>query len=262
VTPTLTWSSTGGATYDVLFGTTNPPSQVSTGQTAASYAPAVLANSTTYFWQIVSHNGGGATAGPVWSFTTGAGPIQKVVIYASDLPPAALHGSWTVAPDPQSPNGTKLVTSDTGFAATDAPLVTPAHFVEVTFNADAGRPYTLWLRLKALNNSKFNDAVWVQFSDALAGGSPIYPIGSASGLAVNLATDGSAASLNGWGWQNSAYWMSQPTTVTFASAGAHTLRIQLREDGVQLDQIVLSATTYLNVAPGSATNDSMIVPKP
>ena len=46
------------------------------------------------------------------------------------------------------------------------------------------------------------------------------------------------------------------------SSGTHTIRIQVREDGVQLDQIVLSPSTYLNTAPGGVTNDSTIVPKP
>src|SRR4029077_10887871 len=52
-TPTLTWSSTGATSYDVKFGTSNPPPQVSTGQASASYAPGTLATSTRYFWQIV-----------------------------------------------------------------------------------------------------------------------------------------------------------------------------------------------------------------
>ena len=52
------------------------------------------------------------------------------------------------------------------------------------------------------------------------------------------------------------------TTVQFPSTGTHTLRIQTREDGVQIDQIVLSPTTYLTVRPGLLTNDSTIVPKP
>ena len=90
----------------------------------------------------------------------------------------------------------------------------------------------------------------------------MYPLSSTSALDVNLATDATATSLNGWGWQNGAYWLSQATTVSFAASGTHTMRIQVREDGVQLDQIVLSPTTYLSVAPGSATHDSTIVPKP
>jgi hypothetical protein len=78
---------------------------------------------------------------------------------------------------------------------------------------------------------------------------------------VNLATNASASSLNNWGWQNTAYWLSQATTVTFASSGAHTLRIQIREDGVQFDQVVLSPSTYLSSSPGAVTNDTTIVPK-
>jgi len=116
--------------------------------------------------------------------------------------------------------------------------------------------------VEALNNSKYNDSLWVQFSDARANGAAIYQLNSTSGLLVNLATDGTANSLNGWGWQNAAYWLSQPTTVTFANSGTHTLRIQIREDGVQLDQIVLSRATYLASAPGGTTNDTTIVPKP
>jgi hypothetical protein len=116
--------------------------------------------------------------------------------------------------------------------------------------------------MQATGNSKLNDSVWVQFSDALANGSSIYPLNSTSGLLVNLATDSTAASLNGWGWWNTAYWLSQPTTVTFATSGTHTLRIQVREDGVQLDQIVLSPSTYATSPPGPPGGDSTIVPKP
>ena len=83
-----------------------------------------------------------------------------------------------------------------------------------------------------------------------------------SGLLVNLATDSGASSLNGWGWQDSAYWLTQATTVTFPTSGTHTLRIQTREDGLELDQIVLSAVTYFNSAPGPVGGDSTIVPKP
>jgi hypothetical protein len=88
---------------------------------------------------------------------------------------------------------------------------------------------------------------------------------------VKLATDSTAASEVNWGWVNGAYWLTQPATVTFATSGTHTLRIQVREEGIELDQIVLSPTTYFNAsascpntctaAPGPVTNDSTIVPK-
>src|SRR4029078_11014487 len=104
----------------------------------------------------------------------------------------------------------------------------------------AGVPYRIWLRLEASANSKFNDSVWLQFSDAQICGTAAYPIGTTNGLLVNLATDSSASSLSNWGWQDSAYWLSQSTTVTFPTDGPHTLRVQIREDRVALGPLVLS----------------------
>ena len=155
-----------------------------------------------------------------------------------------------------------MVTSDLGASNANAPLATPVDYVDVAFSANAGTPYTLWLRLRALADSKFNDSLWVQFSDANVNGSPAYGMNGSSGLLVNLATDSTGSSLSGWGWQNGAYWLSQAVTVTFPSSGSHTIRIQVREDGIEFDQIVLSPSTYLNVAPGPTSGDSTIVPKP
>ena len=189
------------------------------------------------------------------------GPTN-IVVYAADIPAAQVHGSWTLVTDTTAAAGSKLSTPDVNFNSNTAPQASPTHYFDVTFNADSGVPYTLWLRSQATANSIKNDSLWVQFSDALASGTPIYPMNSTQGLLVNLATDGTGSSLNGWGWDHGAYWLSQPTTLTFAASGLHTMRVQVREDGVQIDQIVLSPTTYLNAAPGPPTADSTIVPKP
>jgi hypothetical protein len=261
--PRLTWSATGATSYDVQFGTTNPPPQVASGQPAASYTPAALAAHTVYFWRIVARNSGGTTTGAVWSFTTAAATTggSDVVIYASDIPAGQLHGNWTRVSDSTSPDGVKLSSANVNFTSIDAPQASPAHYVDVTFDAEAGPEYALWLRMRAAGNAKSNDAVWVQFSDALADGAGAFPIGSTAGLLVNLATSASASSLRNWGWQNGAYWLNQPRTFAFASTGSHTLRIQTREDGVQVDQIVLSPATYLTSAPGPVSDDSTIVPR-
>jgi len=185
---------------------------------------------------------------------------QDVVIYASDSG-ATLHGTWTRAVDGTSPNNTKMTTPDTGMIKTN-PMGSPADFLDIPFSATANIPYTIWMRLKARANSKFNDSLWVQFSNAQSNGSAIYQIGSTSGLLINLATDSSAASVQNWGWQNHAYWLTQPTTVTFSTTGTMTLRIQVREDGVEWDQIVLSPQRYLSSAPGPVSNDSTIVSRP
>ena len=185
-----------------------------------------------------------------------------IVIYAQDIPAAALHGGWTKGADPVSPFGIKLQTPDNGVAVLSAPLASPTHYVDVTFTPVANTPYTLWLRLQALGDSKYNDAVWVQFSGAHANGAPVFAMNSTSGLLVNLATDHTAASLNQWGWVNGAYWLAQPATFTFPSGGTQTLRIQLREDGVALDQIVLSPMTYLSSPRVGPTDDATIVQRP
>jgi len=199
---------------------------------------------------------------------TGGG---NIVVYAGDIQPASVHGAWSVASDSTSPHGTKLATPSTAASDTGAPLAAPIDYVDVSFSAPADVAYTLWLRVQAANNSKWSDSLWAQFSDAQSNGSAIYPIASTSGLAVNLATDGSAASDQGWGWVNGAYWLTQPATVSFSTSGTHTLRLQTREAGIMFDQIVLSPTTFFNVsascpnvcgaAPGPTTGDQTIVPK-
>ncbi|HVH26040.1 MAG TPA: PKD domain-containing protein [Vicinamibacterales bacterium] len=456
LTSSLTWSAIGATSYDVRFGTTNPPPQVATALASPSYRPASMNGNTKYYWQVVARNAGGSSTGPVWSFTaapqststavpapwanqdigsvgltgsaslssgtfsvsgsgndiwgksdafhyvhqplTGDGQIVarvtslenthsaaaagimvrdtltagsrhvllsvspggdvgllrransggttsnvasgsqstpawlklvrvgstitgyvsnngsawtqvgsttltlgstpsiglivtshddttlntatfdsvsvtyggsapppttssgNVVIYASDIPASARHGSWQTASDPLSPGLVKLRTPDNGFQSSSAPLAAPTDYVDVTFNADANKPYRLWLRLRASGNSVSNDSVWVQFSDALVNGSPMFRTNTTSGLLVNLVEDASTFPLD-WGWRNTTYWLSQPTTFTFPTSGMHTIRIQVREDGVEFDQIVLSPTTYLNTPPGPMTGDSTIVPK-
>jgi hypothetical protein len=58
-------------TYDVYFGTANPPTAiVSANQSASSLSRTVTA-STKYYWKVtVKDNKGGQTIGQVWSFTT------------------------------------------------------------------------------------------------------------------------------------------------------------------------------------------------
>ena len=267
----LTWSAPGATAYDVSFGTTNPPPAATIGQTNASYPTPTLEGGTTYYWRVVARNANGVTTGPVWSFSTADNPppptddpppVQDVVVYAADVPASAIHGAWNFAGDPASPRGIKLATAAGGASNTAAPLASPVDYVDVPFSASGGVPYTVWLRLAAVNNAKASDSLWVQFSDASVQGAPGYGVNSTSALLVNLATDSSAASNNRWGWANDAYWMTQPATVTFASGGLHTLRVQVREAGVAFDQVVLSPATYLNAPPGGRTDDRTIVAKP
>lgn len=58
-------------TYDVYFGTENPPPLVIFEQSSTDYIPGDLEYFTAYYWQITSRDQeGDETQGPVWNFTT------------------------------------------------------------------------------------------------------------------------------------------------------------------------------------------------
>jgi hypothetical protein len=131
----------------------------------------------------------------------------------------------------------------------------------MTFNAEAGRPYRLWIRAKALDDFWGNDSVWVQFSDSVnSSGAPVYRIGTTTGTEINLE-DCSGCGLSGWGWQDNGWGVGVlGPQIFFSSTGTHTIRIQGREDGISIDQIVLSPGTYLNNSPGALKNDNTVLP--
>jgi endonuclease/exonuclease/phosphatase family metal-dependent hydrolase len=181
----------------------------------------------------------------------------EVAVNASDV--TTLQGNWTKASAGDAAGGQFLSSADQGWSSTDAPVASPSHFFEANVNAAADTNYHIWLRLRATGNSKWNESVWVQFSDAVdQNGAAIYRIGSNSALLVNLENC-SGCGVSGWGWQDGAYWLNQVRTIRFPSPGNHTIRVQTREDGAQIDQIVLSSSAYLSSAPGQRTGDNTIV---
>jgi hypothetical protein len=132
----------------------------------------------------------------------------------------------------------------------------------MTFPATAGIAYRLWVRGKAQNNHWGNDSVFVQFSGSVnSGGGVIYRIGTTSAAEVNLE-DCSGCGLSGWGWQDNGWGVGvMGPLIYFQATGSQTIRVQTREDGLSIDQIVLSPATYLNNSPGALRNDNTILPK-
>ncbi len=86
----LKWANDGpGVTYDVYFGTVNPPPLVTVNQSEATYKPSRLLLNTTYYWQIVSYDSQHQPdQGPIWNFTTSddLAPLQPAIL---DGPPQA-----------------------------------------------------------------------------------------------------------------------------------------------------------------------------
>ena len=75
ITTTFSWTSGdpdgNTVTYDIYFGTVNPPPEVATKQSATTYDPGTLDYETTYYWKIIAwDDNGDSTASSVFSFTT------------------------------------------------------------------------------------------------------------------------------------------------------------------------------------------------
>ena len=190
--------------------------------------------------------------------TVRSAAAQEVVLHAIDV--GSVSGNWARVDSSSGAGNKKMGSNDNGLSWTDAPQASPGHYFEATFNAQAWVGYRVWLRMKAAGNSKWNDSAWVQFSDSLVSGDARYRIGTGSALLVNLE-ECAGCGVSNWGWSGGAWWVSQPLTVEFPSDGARTIRIQTREDGVEIDQIVLSPSSYMNTAPGLSRDDSTILPR-
>jgi hypothetical protein len=151
---------------------------------------------------------------------------------------------------------------DLGAAKVINPLQAPANYFDMTFNADAGKAYRLWIRAKAERNYFGNDSLFVQFSQSVTPtGAPIYRIGTTSAIPFVLE-ECSGCALAGWGWNDNGYGAGVlGALIYFGQSGPQTLRVQGREDGIYIDQIVLSAERYLTTAPGAPRSDATIVPR-
>jgi hypothetical protein len=182
--------------------------------------------------------------------------VREVVLYAAEA--SRIGGAWSLVADPTAAAGLRMANPDANAAKLNAPLASPAHFFELTFQAEAGVAYHLWLRGKADKNAWANDSVFVQFSDSVAAnGAPVNRIGTTGAATISIE-DGTNAGLANWGWADDSYG-TFAGPMYFAATGTHTLRIQVREDGLSLDQVVLSADRYATAAPGVTKNDAVIV---
>ena len=203
----------------------------------------------------------GKRASAARSVTVSNGPQGgDIVLYAAEAPVRA--GSWRVVSDSTAAGGRRIEQPEAGATTIDPALANPPHYFELGVTVEPDTNYRIWLRLKGASNSGFSDSVWVQSSDTVdASGSPVFRIGTTSATRVNLQ-DCSGCTISGWGWQDNGYGTNVlGPTLRFATGGAQTIRIQAREDGVSIDQVVLSPSAYLNRAPGALKNDTTILPK-
>ncbi len=264
--------------YDVYVGTDPAHMQqvvldqeLGPSESATDYQTFTLSNlasGTTYYWQVVSRTMANLTRnGDVWSFTTAGAaappPINGVtgpgdiLLYAQD---GQITGTkWSIVADSTAAGGKRLWNENLGAVKITTALANPTEYVELTFDAVAGQPYHLWMRGRADSNTYPNDSVFVQFLDSVtAGGTQTYKIGTTAAAEYNLE-DCSGCGLSGWGWQDNGWGVGvMGPAIYFRTTGPQRMRIQNREDGLSIDQILLSPSRYLNTPPGTLKNDATI----
>ena len=243
------------ASYSWDFGDgqgSNLPSVSHSYQTVGTFTARVT---------VTDNLGASATASVVISATNPPlPPGSEIVLYPSGAPLRV--GRWSLLSDLTAAGGACLWNPDAGAPKLTLPLANPSDYFEMTFYAVAGRAYRLWMRGKAQNDSPYNDSVFVQFSGSVDGaGAPVFRIGTTDATTFNLE-DCAGCGLQGWGWQDNGWGVGvMGPLVYFSSTGTQTLRVQVREDGLQIDQISLSPQAYLNASPGALKNDVTILPE-
>ena len=184
--------------------------------------------------------------------------IPEIVLH---MTAAETHGAWVREPRADAAHGIVVRHPDAGGPKVSTMPVPAVNYFELSFEADAGRPYHLWVRGIADRDYWGNDSVHVQFSDSLdASGAARWRIGSNTSTEVNLE-DCSGCGLRGWGWQDNGWGVGiSGPPIYFASSGRHVIRVTTREDGFNIDQIVLSSGRYLTSSPGTLKSDTTILP--
>jgi hypothetical protein len=185
---------------------------------------------------------------------------DEIVLWTSKVAAVDAHGDWQRISDSAAAGGFALHNPNRGRSKVVPALAAPANYFEIAFTAKRATAYHLWIRMRAQNNAKSNDSVHVQFNDSVNGsGTPIARIGTTGSVEPVLQDGPSGATPRGWGWTDNG-WGSPGTPISFAADGTHVIRVQQREDGAIVDQIVLSARTYSSTPPGTRRDDATILP--
>jgi len=133
-------------TYDVYFGTSNPPPHMVYNQSGQSYNPGSMAYNTLYYWRIVAWDNHGASAtGPLWHFTTGVQPNNPPYTPNTPSPVNASTGvsvnadlNWLGGdPDPGD-----TVTYDVYFGTTSSPPIVSHNQSSLSYDPGTLNYYT------------------------------------------------------------------------------------------------------------------------
>ncbi|HEX7021029.1 MAG TPA: endonuclease/exonuclease/phosphatase family protein, partial [Gemmatimonadaceae bacterium] len=199
-------------------------------------------------------NWGSGSSSTSTSTTIGPNADGDIILPASAV--TTMAGKWARESMSGAIGGVAVRQPDAGAPKVATALANPANYVEFRFNADAGKGYRIWLHGHADNDSWANDSVHLQFSNSVtATGSAEWRMGTTSSTVIVLE-ECSGCGVSGWVWRDNGYGTGVlGPMVYFASSGPQTLRVQTREDGLALDEVILSPKKYAAVSPSSPASE-------
>src|SRR5439155_5880126 len=218
-----------------------------------------IRNPGVYQYTVTVTDGRGGTGSATKTVTIV--PTKEIVLHVGAAG-ESVGPAWVTVADTTAASGQRLYNPNRSAPKINMPLANPASYTTMQFVADPTMAYKLWVRLKADGNAFGNDSLWMQFTNVADAttGAGVYRPGTTSGLAINLE-ECSGCGESGWGWEDDGWGAvnKNGTTLRFPNGGPQQIWIQQREDGVSIDQIVLSAEKYLTTRPGAAKNDHTIL---
>ena len=192
-------------------------------------------------------------------------PGKEIVVYAVNLTgddDVWRTGTWTQVADSTGAGGFRAFDPNRSAPKTAAPASSPVSAVRIRFTPDPNQVYKLSVHLKAEGNYWGNDSVWVRISR----GRPTLRAHRSTASAPRPAWQSILRNVrgvaSGWGWEDDGWGaVNRNGVASVPDAGRQDILIQTREDGVSVDQVVLSAEKYLTTRPGLAKNDRTILPR-
>ncbi len=127
-------------TYDVYFGTSNPPPKIGDGnQSGTSYDPGTMQYTTFYYWRIVvwdNHNS--STNGPLWNFITESPGNQPPYVPSNPSPSDGFLGALintTLSWSGGDPDGDPVI-YDIYFGTSSSPPKVKSNQSETSYDPD------------------------------------------------------------------------------------------------------------------------------
>jgi phage anti-repressor protein len=265
----LSWTAGSGATsHDVYFGTDSTPDsgEFQGNQTAVTFEPGTMSNSTTYYWRIDEVDSGGTTTGNVWNFTTesGASPPGQ----ATNPSPANSATSVSITADLSWTAGSGATSRDVYFG-TSSPGTSQGNQTATTFDTGTmSNNTTYYWRIDEVNAAgTTTGTVWSFTTIVAAPGQASSPSPSNSATGVSITADLSWSAGSGATSHDVYFGTSSPGTSqgnqtattfdtgTMSNNTTYYWRIDEVNAGGTTTGSVWSFTTIV-AAPGQATNPS------